>query len=55
MPKVSFKQIQTPKQDALALVRQCELELTAADTEVKAIRARIAESAQAEQAAREVG
>ena len=52
MPKVTFKQTPTPQQDALALVRQCEAELTAADAEVKAIRARIAANDQAEQAAR---
>ena len=52
MPKVTFKQTPTPQQDALALVRQCEAELTAADNEVKAIRARIAANDQAEQAAR---
>lgn len=54
MPKVNVLKPFQPShtQDALELVRQCEAELTAADTEVLAIRARIAESAQAEQAAR---
>lgn len=54
MPKVNVLKPFQPShiQAELALVRQCEAELTAADTEVLAIRARIAESAQAEQAAR---
>lgn len=52
MPKVTFSKIQAPIQAELEAVRQCELELTAADTEVKAIRARSAANDQAEQVAR---
>jgi len=54
MPKVNVLKPFQPShiQAELESVRQCELELTAADNEVKAIRARIAESAQAEQVAR---
>lgn len=54
MPKVNvLKPFQpSPIQAELEAVRQCEAELTAADNEVLAIRARIEENAQAEQSAR---
>lgn len=54
MPKVNVLKPFQPShiQAELESVRQCEAELTAADNEVLAIRARIEENAQAEQSAR---